>query len=172
MAMSIVVEDGTGMPDAASYVSLEEATEYFAWLGNEEWDAEDEKVLVRASQAVDLVYAPRYKGTKLTAEQGLMFPRTPFTDADGFERTGIPTELKKAVFEAAYMLQNGEEIVVNPSREGLVTKSTKKVGSLEITKEYADTQTSTSKNVKLDKILSTLLKNSSSGLRNVKLVLG
>lgn len=169
--MSIVVENGTGLPGANSYVSLEEAAEYFAWLGNDEYDAEDETVLARASQAVDMAYGAKYRSTRLKVDQGLLFPRVAFKDAEGFERTGIPSELKKAVFEAAFQLQQGVEVIATPDREGLVTKNTLKVGSLEITKEYADAQTSTNKNVKLDALLSTLLKPSA-GIRNVKLVRG
>ena len=172
IAMSIVVETGSGNPDANSYVSLEEATEYFAWLGNDEWDNSDETILARATQAIDLAYGSRVKSTKLTADQGLAWPRVEFEDGDGFVRssTAIPAELKKAVFEAAFQMQQGNEVVVNPDREGLVTKSTKKIGSMEITREYSDARTSTNKNTKIDLMLASLLKAGGRGLRNIKLI--
>lgn len=168
--MTIIVEDGTGLPDANSYVDVEYATNYATSIGAE-FDPTDEASLVSATQAMDLLYGSKYLGTKLTADQALLFPRTDFVDDNGFTRSGIPVELKKATVEAAIAQQAGVTLVSNPSRDQVLTRKTSKVGDLEQTFEYADAATSTSQLTKVGLTISPILKaGSSSNFRAIHLV--
>jgi hypothetical protein len=170
--MPIIVEDGTGLPDSNSYVSVEEATDYATAIGAE-FSSDDEASLVSATQAMDLLYGGKYRGTKMTAEQALLFPRTEFTDANGFIRPAgtIPAELKKATIEAAISQQAGVALISNPTRDGLITRKTNKVGDLEQTFEYSDAATSTSQLTKVGLTISPILKaGSSSSIRSVHIV--
>lgn len=170
--MSIVVEDGTGLPNATSYVDVDYAVAYAAQY-NKEFDADDDNSLAVASQSLDLIYGKLYRGTQLTPEQGLRFPRTSFIDGNGFSRDGIPVELMKATVEAAILTQSGVVLVSNPSRDGVMTRKTSKVGDLEQTFEWADTATSTSELTQVTLMLSPLIQsNTTQGIQTVRLARG
>lgn len=99
--MALIVEDGTGKPDADSYVTLAEADAYCAKLGHVKWtgtDTDKEAALVRACQYVDTWY--RFKGERLMSVQALEWPRT--------AATGIPPRLKDAQCEAALRALTGD----------------------------------------------------------------
>jgi hypothetical protein len=76
----LIVEDGTGKPDAESYLSVDDANAYFAKFGNPAWSGEVpdlERALRRATQYLDSEY--RFKGSKLTTTQALEWPRDSYT---------------------------------------------------------------------------------------------
>lgn len=76
--MPFIVEDGTGLENANSFVSVEYADEYFALRGYEEWNAGDptdqqkEAWLIIASEYTNL---KKFRGTAKTENQRLQFPR-------------------------------------------------------------------------------------------------
>jgi hypothetical protein len=75
--MPLTVEDGTGLADADSYVSVAQADAYHSAMGNAEWTGEPvdlEAALRRATQYVDARYT--FRGTPLRYGQALAFPRT------------------------------------------------------------------------------------------------
>ena len=98
----MVVEDGTGLNNSNSYVSVGFADDYFS-ARNAEWlekqAVEKERALVLATDFVDNVFV--WRGRKRTNEQALAFPRTDVYDIDGYVVTGVPTKLKQAVCDAA-----------------------------------------------------------------------
>lgn len=75
--MALIVEDGTGKPDAESYCEVADADAYHAKMGNTAWasvSAEDKEIaLRRATQYLDAVYA--FPGYKLNYNQALNWPR-------------------------------------------------------------------------------------------------
>jgi hypothetical protein len=80
--MTLVVEDGTGLANAESYLSVADATDYFVRYGNPAWNGEIpdlEAALRRATQYIDSEY--RFKGCKLTPTQALQWPRDGYTMA-------------------------------------------------------------------------------------------
>jgi hypothetical protein len=94
--VTLEVEDGTGLEDAQSYLSVEDADAYHAARGTDAWTDEDEVVkeqaLVRATFALDAWLRGRWLGVKKTATQALAWPRlsakgatTGVTDEEGFE---------------------------------------------------------------------------------------
>lgn len=126
--MALIVEDGTGKPDADSYVTLAEADAYCAKLGHAGWtgtDAAKEAVLVRACQYVDTGYS--FKGERLTAAQALEWPRSA---ADG-----IPSRIKDAQCEAALRALTG---VLYADSDGRVVTA-KTIGPIKT--EYAQVAT-------------------------------
>lgn len=78
--MSLLVEDGTGRPDADSYIDLADASNYMEKMGHDAWatatEADRQKALRRATQYIDARY--RYKNRPLSADQSLEWPRTGF----------------------------------------------------------------------------------------------
>lgn len=110
--MAFIVEDGTGVANANSYIDVAWADTYFTDRGNTDWtDASTsakQVALIRATDYIDVTYV--FIGIKASSEQGLEWPRSYAIDIYGEELTGIPTILKKAVAETAVRALAGELI--------------------------------------------------------------
>lgn len=115
--MAIVVEDGTGLADAESYLSV---AAFKAWAdawGKPYGAASDtviEQKLRQASAYIDTL--ARYKGQRIGA---LEFPRTGLLDWSGLAVTGLPTRVKTACGELAFTALT-EELFVNQDRGGKI----------------------------------------------------
>lgn len=76
---SLAVEDGTGISDADSYVSVAYADTYHAHYGNAAWyllaGEEKEQLLRRATRHMSEVYRGRWRGSRLSNSQALCWPR-------------------------------------------------------------------------------------------------
>ena len=104
--MPLIVEDGSGIPGANSYVTLAEAEDYFALKGVTVDLIEAD--LVNATQYLDLMFGMAYNGRLADDDQSLLWPRTVFFDNLGRRRDAntIPNELKVATYEAAKLSSN------------------------------------------------------------------
>lgn len=75
--MALLVEDGTGLAAADSYLSVADANAYHSAMGYADWDgasdATKEAALRRATQYIDARY--RFRGEPLTSSQALAWPR-------------------------------------------------------------------------------------------------
>lgn len=104
--MSLVVENGTGLAGAESYVSVADANAYHFARGQEAWSdgstAEKESALRRATTFIDGRYGGRFSGTRANGRvQALLWPRSGATDVEGWAIEGLPLELVRATAEAA-----------------------------------------------------------------------
>lgn len=98
----LIVEDGTGLPNSDSYVSLVEAEAYFAAYPNDNWSGEDvdkEVALRRASLDLDLVFGQQFIGVQASQDQSLLFPR--------LGDTSINNRVKRATCELAALIIGG-----------------------------------------------------------------
>lgn len=80
--MALVVEDGTGLSNADSYVSVATVDAYHLAMGNTTWTGADsvkEPAIRRATQYLDANY--RFKSERLLPTQALEFPRV---DSNGW----------------------------------------------------------------------------------------
>lgn len=95
--MALIVEDGTGKPDANAYIPVAYADDYFTLRGNETWtfatEPEKEVAIVQATDYIDARWGSLLASVKTTEEQALEFPRKKWE--------GMPTTLKKAACEYA-----------------------------------------------------------------------
>jgi hypothetical protein len=85
--MTLVVEDGNGLPTANAYVDVAFADDYFTLRGIVAWvnavSTAKEVALVKATDYIDLAWGPRFKGVRAfvssppdeTVDQALEFPR-------------------------------------------------------------------------------------------------
>lgn len=130
----MIIEDGTGLTNSNSYVTLEEANAYFAAKGVT--ITLTEETLINATQYIDVSYGSAFNGNKVSYEQALAWPRSTFWDTEGFriETFTIPKVLKTAVFEAARLAttqdlfdtssnENDNIISKTQSVEGAVSQS-------------------------------------------------
>lgn len=106
--MALIVEDGSGVAGANSYVSVADAK---VWAGARgltlpSADADIEKLIVKAMDLVES-YRSRFSGSKTDSAQALQWPRTG-ASLDGAELDDdvIPTELKSAVYQLAFEAQS------------------------------------------------------------------
>lgn len=133
----MIVEDGSCIEGANSYVSLVYADDYFTQQGSAAWDSKSgidkERALVKASAYIDGVF--KWRGKRKTAEQSLSFPRTLLIDDDGYTVDGIPDKLKRAVCEAAVVAASGTELFNIDNANGAVTSE--RIGELSFSYDAA-----------------------------------
>lgn len=111
--MAFLVEDGTGVEGATSYLSVSAFRAMAADRGATVpvADAACETILV---QAADYLELKRYAGDKFYEAQGLAFPRLA---ADGVTASPIPSPVVKAQYLLAIEAQNGSlTTAVRPSQ--------------------------------------------------------
>ena len=103
----MVVEDGTGLSNADSFVSVAYADTYFSTRGVSAWASltNKEALLIKATDYIEAVYSESWKGVTLNDTQSLSFPRI-IDDA-----TIYPDRLKKAVCELALKANSGDLLV-------------------------------------------------------------
>lgn len=158
--MTIIVEGGTGVADANSYVSMDDCATYCDARGytfSTGITEAKEAALIRARTSLDTTYRSRYPGYRTNGrDQELEWPRTEATDADGEEIAGdeIPQEIIDAQCEFAVReLAEAGSTMPDLERGGNVKRL--KAGSVEV--EYGGNATATTTFTIVDGILSGLL---------------
>lgn len=158
--VTLIVEDGTCVKDANSYISLEDAKEYQLSCNRTDWlelsEEEQKASLIKATLYVDNLFT--WKGRRKFKEQDLSFPRVMITDLDGYDVVGIPKRLQKAICEAAYYGYQEDLFTVYDSEKGVLKRSKDVVtGAVEQEREYFNTKETTvdiiSKYAALDSLL-------------------
>lgn len=139
--IELIVEDGSCISGANSYITLEEADKYQFSRNHSEWmnlDEEQKKAaLIRGTQYVDNLFT--WKGRRKYEAQELGFPRVKLLDLDGFEVRGIPKKVKDAVCEAAFYGYQSELFSTYSSEGGAVKRDLKEVsGAVKTEIEYFD----------------------------------
>jgi|LSQX01.1.fsa_nt_gb hypothetical protein len=131
--MTFIAEDGTGLPDANSFVNVEFANAYFALRNVTAWQGTDQEKQAWLVQATDYISARfNFKGLPLKEDQGLPFPRMG-------EIAGLPVNLLKATCEYAIRAKDAPlapDPVIDESGWA-VTSMTEKVGPIEDSKSFA-----------------------------------
>lgn len=141
--MSFIVEDGSLVDNANSYVSVEYANSYFEDKGNVLWTSltteQIESRLVIATQYIDTIYFNKFKGNIVSDKQSLAFPRDYFIKDDKMLYF-IPKRLKDACCE--YALNVNEETMSltttfdTSDTSGEIKRKKEVVGALQTETEY------------------------------------
>ena len=132
--INYIVEDGSIVPLANSYVTLDYADEYCANKGYKTWleldDSQKKISLIRGTEFVNNFFD--WKGIRKSQNQSLAFPRVEIIDNDGYMVCGIPENLKKACIEASYLITvNNSDTLFSTKDENGQIKS-QKVDTLEV----------------------------------------
>jgi len=139
---TIVVEDGTGLADANSYVTLAEAETYFSDTGNLGFAGTDDfknQNLINAAMAVDITYGQRYLSyLRDNTVQALLWPRHDVWDrhARRISSGVIPKSLKDAQCEMALLSQNGVDLYPSGSAADQITSSSVSIGDISESNTY------------------------------------
>jgi len=137
--MALTVENGTGLSNAESYISVADASTRLAGLGFTTWatmsTAEMEQALRRATAYMERAYRSRWAGTRILRDQALAWPRYgAYADGYCITSTIVPVDVANACAELAFKAASGdlqEDVVQRVIRE--------KVGPLETEySEYGD----------------------------------
>jgi len=140
--MTFKVEDGTGLPDATSYIDVAFADSYFVRTGFTAWAAMDdtakENALMNATEYADVRWGNRLSGTLLNPTQALQFPRSRLYDRYYRLQRGIPLNWKKAICEYAMQSTKSPLMSDTPSSEAALTKKKVTVGPITTEKEFAN----------------------------------
>lgn len=112
--MALIVEDGSMVAGAESYVSVTYANNYFILLGNEAWGDLDlsakEQALRKATQFMQNEYFSMWQGVKRQYTQALDWPRENvyIAGTDSLVANSIiPNEIKNACCLLAYKASAG-----------------------------------------------------------------
>jgi hypothetical protein len=111
--MALIVEDGTGLATAESYISVADTSTRMAALGNTTWTtlstAEMEQALRRATTYMGQAYRQRWHGTRLLRTQALDWPRYGAC-VDGYQvdSTIVPLDVANACADLAFKAAAGD----------------------------------------------------------------
>lgn len=173
--MAFIVEDGSGLEDATSYVDLAyaedyaesffDSAEYATWTGST--GAELERSLNRATMYLDNTYM--FKGVPETTTQALQFPRSMVYTRDMAAIVGVPKAIKQATCLVAIRMLNGVKMSPDVSRNGVVRE---KIDTIDIT--YADGGSKYTKFTEIDNLLqlSNLVVDNRTSSNNIRVVQG
>lgn len=139
--MTLIVEDGTGMSTANSFVDVATADAYLSARGITTWaglqQPEKEQALIRAA---DFMRLYRWQGVRSVAGQALDWPRMYVRafDAD-VAINSIPTDVKNAQIELAWRGAGGPLLpdIKGDDTGRVVTKKVEKVGPIDVETTYA-----------------------------------
>lgn len=143
--MALILEDGTGVVGANSYVSVSEAGQWFTDTGRgSQWSVlltpEKEAALVNGTMYTEQLYSLTFQGSRLSREQGLSWPRSGvYLDGEQIPEDEIPVELKRAVME--YGLTSSSTPLLPDPGSGSVKRTREKVGPIETETEFTDSGT-------------------------------
>lgn len=145
--MALVVEDGSGLPAAESYLSVADFKAYCDARGvsySAYTDAQIEQALRRGTAYLDATYLACFGGLRMQGRaQALEWPRSGATDVYGYPVASddVPGEIEKATAEAAIR----ELASAGTLSADLDPRQTthEKVGPLEVTYTLTGRQTTT-----------------------------
>lgn len=159
--MALIVEDGTGKPDAEAYMSVADADAYFAARGNDAWAALDtvakEIALRKGSDYMAGTYTDQWKGERVSAVQALDWPRKCVrVERFHLPSTAVPSAVARANAEMAVRSIGGD---LQADQSSQVKQET--VGP--ITVVYSDGARQGVKYSAVDGLLSSLLRGGGAG---------
>lgn len=139
--MTLIVEDGSIVTGAESYISVADASNYHTVRGNTAWaalttDALREAALRKATDFMRQVYRSRWQGYKVNEDQALDWPRYD-VEVEGYavDSDIVPTEVKNACAELALKASAAE---LNPDlTQGVLSEQ---VGPIAVTYDKSSPQ--------------------------------
>lgn len=173
----MIVEDGSIVPGANSYATIDEADAYFTQYNNQDWLTETtenkELCLITATQSLELLYGQQYLSMPQRSDQSLLFPRFTFVInmIQMIRANQIPKQIKQSVFEIANMYRTGADVFPQPNLERNVKSTTMKVGDITTQDQYwnaPNSETFAGFN-KVDLILAPILKKKTQSLSSLTL---
>ncbi len=140
--MSLVIEDGTGVSNAQSYLDVIGFKSYCTARGipySSYADPAIEYGLINGTEYIDIRWGARLKGDlQFPDTQSLLFPRLYIYDEQGRYLTGIPERLKRATAEYA-LISLTQELMPNyldQDSDKILIEETKDIGPIKKTQKF------------------------------------
>jgi len=154
MVATIIVEDGSIVPNANSYVSAAELTTYASNRGIT-LTLPPETLLIRA---MDYIESLQYQGYRVSQDQPLQWPRyCVYVDKCLIDSDVIPMQLKNALMQTAISIDEGNDPLATQTQ----TVKRERVDVIEV--EYMDGSSSAPIIKTVNAMLYKLLGNSGGG---------
>lgn len=141
LSIQFIVEDGTKVANANSYITVTEFKQYWVNRGVDYEtiisETEIKTLLIQATTYCDIRY--RFVGEPVYEDQALQWPRDGVLDSKGRDilYNEIPDELKNAICEIAkYRYDNGDNSL-DDNNEGIINK---KIGPVSVTYGSSENQ--------------------------------
>lgn len=166
--MPLVIENGSIVANANSFVTLAEIRAYAAARGVA-LSAVDAEIEALAVRAMDYITAQRtrYQGAKVSPSQPLQFPRIGvYIDNEEFPDTEIPTEVKNAQCQLCLEAASGVSLL--PTVTGAQVKRERIENAIEIEYSEKNDDRSAPNMAAVDALLSPLFKASGYALSTVR----
>lgn len=141
MALTLIVEDGTGVANANSYCDATFVTNYAESIESSVWSNNKSRqvvALINATRYVDMKYRAKMPGTIRQSTQSLLWPRSEYVDQYGntIAAGTMPTALKNAVAQAAiHYLEGGLDL--NAEESNKIKSSSTSVGGGAVSESVA-----------------------------------
>lgn len=163
--MPLTVEDGSGLSNADSYISVADADTYHAsqgapsgWTGA---DAVKEAALRQATAYLDNVYGLRWVGSRINQTMSLDWPRYGVIDRDGFEvvATAVPVEVENATAYVALKVLEGDTLVPDVDAGANAVAESVTVGPISVSSSYSGEVTTAPRYPKVEQLLRDLIQS-------------
>lgn len=134
---NLIVEDGSNVPNANSYISLSYATSYHIIRNNTGWAgtvSQREAAIIMAVDNFELNYGNRLRGE--SSGSSLSFPRlggTAFYN-NGTQIEGVPESVRRGIAESALSILTS--LIITTTRDSNTLSFSRSVGSISETKTY------------------------------------
>ena len=140
--MALTVENGSGLPNADSYLSVADADAYHAAQGGTGWTGttdQKESALRQATEYLDNRYGLRWNGRRINETMALDWPRTGVVDRDGWtvSDSAVPSGVERATAYVALKVREGTELVPDVLPGTNATAESVQVGAIRIETSYA-----------------------------------
>ena len=141
MDVTFVIETGAGISDATSYVTIDEVKQYWFNKGYNYGTLTDDdfkRILNSSTSYIDDSYRKGFPGYRQYDDQFLEWPRSNayYIDRYNIGENTIPIEVKRAVYETAFLLFSGVDLTAIIDKAGIVTDSFVKVDVIEEKNSY------------------------------------
>lgn len=143
MEVTLIVEDGTGYPNATAYVEVEDLKQYWYSYGYN-YDALDDnsirRLINRASAYIDNNYRNGFPGVRQHSTQSMEWPRFGAFYLDNFqiEENTVPPEIRNAVNEMVYLISQGNDPNAIIDKNGRVIAESSQVDVIKESLKYED----------------------------------
>lgn len=146
MAISFLVEDGSVVASATSYMTIAEMKQYWDNYGYDYSSLEStdiKELLNKSSKIIDQQYGDQFTGYRQTEEQVFQWPRSSAYYVDepqySIDESYIPPELKNGVAEMAYAINGGATMQPVISAPGIVEETYVRVDVIQERVKYSST---------------------------------
>lgn len=141
MAIAFIPEDGTGLPDANSYLSVtdyKEIADLFGYDYSTLTDDVIERYLIRSTIVMDAEYRNMFPGERAVTGQALEWPRedAKYVDGEEISKTVVPKEIRYALTEMMEIIKAGTSLQPVISPTGVLKEERVKVDVIEESKKY------------------------------------